>query len=188
MEGERWRQRKTKGQDKTIAKRERQGKRRQARLPRHQDPGPRFKKPPRPRHKIPRPRLTKYQDQKRPRIFLANPLGLVGSCDFVLFFVWFCFLCGGYKRSVTSFRYPTFASNKPSITVTAAILPELRNSQLFRALFLCLCPVPSFCFCFSSEIDDAKGRGYDWRPHPTPPKRKITNSGPGPIFFSRYYT
>jgi hypothetical protein len=29
----------------------------------------------------------------------------------------------------------------------------------------------------------SRGRGNDWRPHPTPPKRKIMNSGPGPIFF-----
>ncbi len=28
-----------------------------------------------------------------------------------------------------------------------------------------------------------QGRGNDWRPRPTPPKRKIMNSGPGPIFF-----
>jgi hypothetical protein len=27
------------------------------------------------------------------------------------------------------------------------------------------------------------GCGIDWRPHSTPPKRKITISGPGPIFF-----
>ena len=28
-----------------------------------------------------------------------------------------------------------------------------------------------------------QGRGTDWRPHPTPPKRKITISGPGPNFY-----
>ncbi len=32
-------------------------------------------------------------------------------------------------------------------------------------------------------VDYSLGSGNDWRPHPTPPKRKITNSGPGPIFF-----